>query len=125
MAGTLAAGDGLWVRSLPYESLQKGDVVAFDAGGHVLAHRIVARDDRGFRTQGDNNWSRDSVPLTPENFIGKVAEREREGARSPVAGGARGRCRGAVLRAVSRTRRRFSFWLVAPLRRWIRSSSAR
>lgn len=125
MAGTLEAGDCLWIVPMPFESLQKGDVVAFHAGGHVLAHRIVARDGRGFRTQGDGNWSRDSVPLTLNNFIGKVEERERRGCRSPVAGGTRGRWKGNLLRTICRLRRHLDFWLMAPFRRRIRSLSAR
>lgn len=117
MGGTLAEGDRLWVSPAPFDFLRVGDVVAFRSGDLVLAHRIVARGESGFRTQGDGNWGPDSVPLTAQNFIGKVVERERGGVRAPVSGGARGRWSGAVLRATCRFRLRVDYWLLAPLRR--------
>lgn len=119
MWGTLAEGDCLWVSPVPFDSLQPGDVVAFDSGGKVVAHRIIGRTDNGFATQGDGNWRRDSTLLTAERLVGKVMERERKGVRKPVAGGARGRLRGAVLRAICRLRRRLNHWLLAPFLRLV------
>ena len=116
MWGTLADGDCLWVSPIPFESLQAGDVVAFEAGGKVVVHRIVERDENVFRTQGDGNWSRDSAPLTAANLVGKVTDREHRGVRLPVAGGARGHRRAIVLRAVSRWRLRFRHGRTSPYR---------
>ena len=106
MWGTLADGDCLWVSPISFQSLQVGDVVAFEAGGKVVVHRIVGRAENFFRTQGDGNWSRDSAPLTAANLVGKVTDRDHRGVRSPVAGGARGHRRAIVLRAISRWRLR-------------------
>lgn len=117
MGGTLAEGDRLWVSPVPFDSLRVGDVVAFRSGDWVLAHRIVARGESGFRTQGDGNWGRDSAPLDAGRLIGRVVARERRGVRTAVSGGARGRLRGAVLRAVCRFRLRLMHWLAAPILR--------
>ena len=119
MGGTLAEGDRLWVSTLPFDSLHVGDVVVFRSGDLVLAHRIVARDEGGYRTQGDGNWGRDSAPLVAGRLIGKVVARERRGVRKPVSGGVRGRLRGAVLRAIFRVRLRVEFWLLEPLQRLV------
>ena len=116
MWGTLADGDCLWISPVPFDSLQVGDVVAFDSGGKVVVHRIVDRTENLFRTQGDGNWSPDSAPLTSKNFVGKLAERERRGIRSSVVGGARGHRRAIILRAICRQRLRLRFWLAAPYR---------
>jgi signal peptidase I len=121
MQGTLLDGDCLWISRVSFASLQAGDVVAFHSGGKVVAHRIVGRDESGFLTQGDGNLRRDSVPLTPDCLIGKVAERERGGSRSAVAGGARGRRWAAVLHAACRVRYLAGF-LSNALYRMIRAS---
>jgi hypothetical protein len=121
MRGTLAEGDCLWVSPAPFDSLQAGDVVAFRSGGQVLAHRIVGRHGEAIKTQGDGNWRRDASPLLREALIGKVMERERDGIRSAVAGGARGRRRGRFFHAIS-----FLRWtvlrLLAPGYRLVRAS---
>ena len=119
MRGTLVEGDCLWVSSVPFDSLQAGDVVASDSGGKVVAHRIIGREGAGFITQGDGNWCRDSTLLTADRLVGRVMERERKGMRKPVAGGARGRLRGAVLRAICRLRLRLNHWLLVPLLRLV------
>ena len=124
MWGTLAEGDCLWVSSVPFDSLQAGDVVAFESGGQVVAHRIIGREGNGFITQGDGNWRRDSMPLTADRLVGRVMERERKGIRKPVTGGAPGRRRGAVLRAICRLRRRLDHWLLAPFLRRVSFSHA-
>lgn len=116
MWGTLAVGDFLWISPVPHEALQIGDVVAFHSGGKVVAHRIVGRDGSGFLTQGDFNGQRDSAPLAAGQLIGKVAERERRGVRSAVAGGARGRRRARWLHAACRFWIRGAILLAVPYR---------
>ena len=120
MRGTLAAGDVLRIRTAAPGDLRLGDVVAFRSGGQVLAHRIVGFEDGVFRTQGDGNWRRDSAPLAPAEIIGLVAERERAGKLSPVAGGNRGLRRAGILHALA-----FLRWgilaLLAPAYRGLRA----
>jgi hypothetical protein len=109
MRFTLVEGDCLWISPVSFDTLQVGDVVAFDFRGKVVVHRIVGRHAAGFLTQGDGNLDVDSVPLTPEILIGKVLERERAGVRSVVVGGAQGQRRAVVLRVVCHLRRFFLF----------------
>jgi hypothetical protein len=121
MRGTLAEGDCLWISAVSFDKLQPGDVVAFQSGGKVLAHRIAMRSAAGFQTQGDGNWRPDAALLKPGQLIGKVMERERRGVRTPVAGGAGGRRRAALLHGVAWFR-----WVVlmllAPAYRLIQAS---
>ena len=97
MWGTFRPGDILWICRIPFDSLQVGDVVAFDSRGKSIAHRIVGRDGAGYRTKGDGNTSGDAAPLMATDLIGKVVVRERRGVRSVVRGGAAGRRRKSVL----------------------------
>jgi hypothetical protein len=121
MRGTLSEGDALWGMVVPFESLQVGDVVAFQSGGQVLVHRIVGREGEAFRTQGDGNWRRDAVRLLPDALVGKVTGRERNGRLASVVGGARGRRRARFCHAVA-----FCRWLLliglAPVYRVLRAS---
>ena len=116
MWGTLAQGDCLWSSPVTFDSLQIGDVVAFDSGGKIVAHRIVGREGTGWVSQGDGNWSRDSALLTAGCIIGKVVERERKGIRRSVAGGAKGRRKAVLVRALCRSRLRLESWLAKPYR---------
>jgi hypothetical protein len=101
MRGAFKNGDFLCVSPASFDELQKGDVVAFDSGGKVIAHRIVGREAGGFVTQADASLRRDRHCLTPERLIGRVIERERAGRRSPVMAGTRGCLQGATLRAAN------------------------
>ncbi len=116
MWGTLEEGDCLWVIPVLFDALQPGDVVAFEFGGKVVAHRIVGREGNGFATQGDGNDNRDSTPLTAERLIGKVVARERKGVRKAVIGGNRGRQRARILRSICWIRHSSAFWTVRLLR---------
>ena len=58
MRGTLKAGDRLWLASPAFESLEIGDVVAFEADNQVRAHRIVGCRGNGYATHGDGNARR-------------------------------------------------------------------
>ena len=121
MRGTLAEGDCLWIAEVPFDSLQVGDVVAFNSGGKIMAHRLAERTASVFLTQGDGNWRRDAAVLPPGGLIGKVMERERGGVRSLVVGGPHGRRRAAFLHGISLLR-----WIalasLAPAYRLVRAS---
>lgn len=110
MRGTLAEGDGVWISPVDFHALQKGDVVGFEAGGRVMVHRIVGWAGAGAQTQGDGNWRRDPALLMPGQLIGKVTDAERGGKRFPVAGGAVGYRRAALLHG-----RAFLRWMVLSL----------
>jgi len=101
--------------------LQVGDVVAFDAGGKAISHRIMGREAKGWVTRGDGCPGRDGELLTPERLIGKVMERERAGARDTVTGGRRGLRRARRLHGAARLRR-ICFRVLAPPYRLLRAS---
>ena len=121
MWGTFRPGDILWICRTPFDSLQAGDVVAFESRGKSIAHRIVGRDGSGFRTKGDGNTSEDALPLISADLIGKVVARERRGVRAVVEGGAAGRRRTAVLGGLG-VFRSILGCLLAPPYRAIRTS---
>ena len=120
MRGTLAAGDVLRIQAVFPGELRMGDVVAFRSGGQVLAHRIVGFENGAFQTQGDSNWRPDSAPLAPAEIIGLVAQRERAGRLSQVAGGGRGLRRAEALHALAFLRWGI-LWLLAPAYRGLRA----
>ena len=123
MRGTLAEGDGVRLASLPYDSLQRGDVVAYRSRNQLVVHRIVGRQNGLWITQGDGNWRRDVAPLAPERFIGAVTERERNGTAMPVIGGAAG-CRRAVWLHAGSFLRWSVLTVLAPFYRLLRASRA-
>ena len=104
MAGTFRPGDYLTIIPASLESVQAGDVVAFegmDAEGEpdVIAHRVVVVLPEGLATKGDNNpWS-DGVLVTEDNLLGRVTRFERRGRRRRVCGGRWGLLRARWLRA--------------------------
>ena len=107
-------GDCLWVSPASPDRFRKGDVVAFDSGGKVIAHRIVGRRAGDLITQGDANQGRDRHCLMPGHVIGRVVARERSGMRSPVRGGMRGCLQGGLLRGLNRALRRIVAFLDGP-----------
>jgi len=53
------------------EDLNIGDVIAFNAGGKLITHRIIKINDNGsFVTKGDANIGSETVPCA--SVIGKV-----------------------------------------------------
>ena len=121
MRGTFAAGDCLWIARVPFGSLRPGDVVAFQGGGKMIAHRIAGPSGGGFLTRGDGALRNDSAPLDPAGWIGKVVERERRGIRAAVAGGAAGR-RWALLQHGACRARSLLLFPLAPAYRLFRAS---
>lgn len=92
MRGVFLPGDCLWVQAARAENLRVGDVVVFHASVsneqvHDLVHRIVAKTPEGLVTQGDNNFSFDTVRITQENLVGRVTHFQRGGRKFHVWGG--------------------------------------
>lgn len=51
---------------------QAGDVIAFQDGGALTTHRIVAEGPEGFVTKGDANNAQDARPVAAEQVAGRV-----------------------------------------------------
>lgn len=75
MEPTYHHGDLVFVRAVPMDEVQVGDVVVFRRGRARIAHRVIAiKEQNGERvliTQGDNNNVPDS-PVTSRDFEGVV-----------------------------------------------------
>ncbi|MCR5292062.1 MAG: signal peptidase I [Eubacterium sp.] len=77
MEPTIHVGEYVIVQSVPVESLEYGDIIAFyteneEIKGKLVIHRIIeVRDDGTFIVMGDANPVPDEIPIKPENIIGK------------------------------------------------------
>ena len=54
MRPLLRVGDGVVVQPIDPSALQPGDVIVVQRGGEWITHRLVAVDERGWHTHGDN-----------------------------------------------------------------------
>ena len=74
MEPTIKVGDAIIVKDA--ETYQKGDVIAFQEGRGVVAHRIIeVYTEEGksqYKTQGDFNNTPDSELIQPSHIQGKV-----------------------------------------------------
>lgn len=70
-------GDLVYVKSVPPESIQPGQVLTFVANEELLVvtHRVVENDaeNRRFVTKGDANEDVDAMPVLYENALGVVS----------------------------------------------------
>lgn len=114
MAPALLPGDTLEVAPLSGSLPGYGDVVVFDRGGELIAHRVaaIARRDEEVMvlTRGDGAECADP-PVPAPALLGKVGGIGRQGRSRPVPPGAVPHRDAALLRA--------SFSLANPLPSWI------
>ena len=81
MSPTFNRGDAVVVRKLnKYEkqNLEKGDVIQYTSGSKYVVHRIVeiTNDEFGniqYITKGDHNNTRDTMPVSLDQIVGKVS----------------------------------------------------
>jgi signal peptidase I len=78
MRPLLRAGDGVVVQAIDPRALQPGDVIVVQRGGDWITHRLVAVDERGWHTHGDNTRYGDDVANAAE-IVGRVIAIERNG----------------------------------------------
>ena len=76
MTPEFVPGDLIYVKEVPLNDIQVGDVISFDASedGTIVTHRVAEVDSEGrkFYTKGDANESRDGNPVLFENVLGVV-----------------------------------------------------
>lgn len=70
MAPTTTRGD--LVLTKPTSAPRRGDVVLFDREGVVVMHRLLAREESGWRTKGDANPTADPWLLEPAAIHGRA-----------------------------------------------------
>jgi signal peptidase I len=71
MLPTLRAGDAVTITSQPFETIQRGQVIAFQRDGKVIVHRVVGRRPGHLITHGDNMRLLDP-PVPSEAYLGEV-----------------------------------------------------
>lgn len=74
MEPAIGVNSVVYVKALPAEEVQVGDVIAFYRDGDVVTHRVTQnRQVEGFfNTKGDANAQEDVDPVYYRNLIGKV-----------------------------------------------------
>jgi hypothetical protein len=76
MRPLLQTGDEVVVQPVDPEVLQPGDVIVVERGGEWITHRLVAVDERGWHTHGDNTRYADEAAGVAE-IVGRVSMIER------------------------------------------------
>jgi hypothetical protein len=111
----IRAGDCLVAAPVPIENLVPGDLVLFERGGELVAHRLIRRirieGGDALVTKGD--WmTTEDVPIVSGAVIGKVIAIDRRGRRIRLDRGATG----LLMRFTGWVVRRHP-WLLSSLRR--------
>jgi signal peptidase I len=78
MQPLLRVGDGVVVQPIDPHALQPGDVIVVQRGGDWITHRLVAVDERGWHTHGDNTRYGDEA-ASAARIMGRVIAIERNG----------------------------------------------
>jgi phage repressor protein C with HTH and peptisase S24 domain len=89
MCPTIRPGDTLVVEPVALAAIRRGDVVLYEIGGHLRAHRVVGiwrtgADEPSLLLRGDNHASCDR-PLPAGAVLGRVAAVERSTRRRSAA----------------------------------------
>lgn len=74
MEPEIPVGSAIYVHTEPPEQIAEGDVIAFQSGDSVIAHRVVRNQsvEGTFTTKGDANAEQDMNPVSYDACIGKV-----------------------------------------------------
>lgn len=71
MEPAIPIGSAIFVRSVNPATIEPGEVIAFERGGAVVAHRVV-ENNVSITTKGDANDSPDMTPVLYSSVIGRV-----------------------------------------------------
>ncbi len=80
MAPLLRPGDVVMAQPVSLESLRQGDLVVVHRPTELITHRLVAVDEQGWHTKGDNCHQADT-PIRAPAILGRVVAIERGCAR--------------------------------------------
>jgi len=77
MEPAIPTGSVVFVRDVPAERVEEGNVITFaDDGGNLITHRVArkftADDSLRFRTKGDANENLDAEPVYRDDLAGVV-----------------------------------------------------
>lgn len=101
MIPTFQNGDFLYLSSSA-QNLYPGDVVVFTPcpRADYVVHRIISRSSKNFITRGDHNRFPDTLPIAPEQIVGKVEFVENKNGTHRVANGILGLWRASIWHSV-------------------------
>lgn len=76
MEDTIMKGDAIWVKEVPEDEINAGDIISFRKDGEIITHRIVREetDENGqkmYITKGDNNNIEDRGSISYQDIEGK------------------------------------------------------
>jgi len=69
MVPALMPGDALILDHSP-GNISVGSIITYEKNGKLITHRVVAADDSGLRTKGDNNPAADAWLVSEEHVVG-------------------------------------------------------
>ena len=72
MEPEIRAGALLLAREIPFDRLEEGDVIVFEAEGRLVTHRIIALAYGAAITKGDAAPLPDALPVTPAMYRCRV-----------------------------------------------------
>ena len=75
MEPEIPVGSAIYVEQSAPEDIQAGDIIAFESGDSVIAHRVVENQvvEGHFTTKGDANAEEDMQAVEYADLIGRVA----------------------------------------------------
>ncbi|BFQ95327.1 signal peptidase I [Enterococcus cecorum] len=71
MKPTLEVGDYIVIKEIPFEKVQKGDIISFYQEHTLVTHRVIERNRDYLQTRGDQNNVNDLIAVTKANYLGK------------------------------------------------------
>lgn len=73
MAPAFNTGSIVAVKPVDFKEVKEKDIITFkDPEGLTITHRVIEKRDGQLITKGDANDGKDTAPVTPDRFIGKV-----------------------------------------------------
>jgi signal peptidase I len=61
---------GFPVMAYRFDDIERGQVVAFRSGQHIIFHRVIAKAGDAWVCKGDNNNKTDTTLCTRQNYVG-------------------------------------------------------
>ena len=58
-------------KNYSYDKIKVNDIIAYTEPGQRVVHRVIAKENGGYKTKGDNNKRADIAVITTENYYGK------------------------------------------------------
>lgn len=118
MLGTFQPGDKLIFEKIPFNQINKGDVIIFrrirEDQSDFIVHRVAGITAAGLVTRGDNCFDQDTERVSEKDLIGRVIRYDRSNKILLVCNGDTGQMRAAVLHGRLHAVKWFKYFLRKP-----------